>query len=312
MLPDVDSLALFVRAAELHSLSKAAEASHIGVAAASRRIALLEHRFRTLLLTRSARGVEPTAAGITLLAHAKTLLVQLNHMNAAMNDHAAGRRGALRILANTSSMAEWLPEDLASFAQAHPDIRLIVEERWSTEIVHQLLAGEADIGIVMEGVSIEGLDAHAYRSDRLCIIAPAGHSLLALRELRFQDVLEYDLIALESSSSMMRLLVEKAVVAEKALLLRVQVRSFEAVCRMVQAGLGVGILPLQAAKGLAESMGLSAQPMVDDWAERRMLICVKNDRPPLASLRLMLDHLRQIVGAQYPEVEFRQHRIAEL
>ena len=298
MLPDVDSLALFVRAAELHSLSKAAEASHIGVAAASRRIALLEHRFRTLLLTRSARGVEPTAAGITLLGHAKTLLVQLNHINAAMNDHAAGRRGALRILANTSSMAEWLPEDLASFAKAHPDIRLIVEERWSTEIVHHLLAGEADIGVVMEGVSIEGLHAHAYRSDRLCIIAPAGHPLLALQELRFKDVLEYDVIALESSSSMMRLLAEKAVAAEKALLLRVQVRSFEAVCRMVQAGLGVGILPLQAAKGLAESMDLNAQPLVDDWAERQMLICVKKDRPPLASLKLMLDHLREIVGAR--------------
>lgn len=298
MLPDVDSLALFVRAAELHSLSKAAETSHIGVAAASRRIALLEHRFRTLLLTRSARGVEPTAAGITLLGHAKTLLVQLNHMTAAMNDHAAGRRGALRILANTSSMAEWLPEDLASFAKAHPDIQLIVEERWSTEIVHHLLAGEADIGVVMEGVSIEGLHAHAYRSDRLCIIAPAGHPLLALQELRFQDVLEYDVIALESSSSMMRLLAEKAVAAEKALLLRVQVRSFEAVCRMVQAGLGVGILPLQAAKGLAESMDLSAQPLVDDWAERQMLICVKKDRPPLASLQLMLDHLRKTVRAR--------------
>lgn len=296
MLPDVDSLALFVRAAELHSLSKAADASHIGVAAASRRIALLEHRFRTLLLTRSARGVEPTAAGLTLLGHAKTLLVQLNHMNAAMSDHAAGRRGALRILANTSSMAEWLPEDLATFAKAHPDIRLIVEERWSTEIVHHLLAGEADIGVVMEGVSTEGLDVLAYRSDRLCIIAPAGHPLLALQELRFQDVLEYDVIALESSSSMMRLLAENAVEAEKALHLRVQVRSFEAVCRMVQAGLGIGILPLQAAKGLAESMDLGARPLADAWAERQMLICVKKDRPPLAALKLMLDHLRETGG----------------
>ena len=298
MLPDVESLALFVRAAELHSLSKAAEASHIGVAAASRRIALLEHHFRTLLLKRSPRGVEPTAAGITLLGYAKTLLVHLNHINAAMSDHAAGRRGALRILANTSAMVEWLPQDLASFATAHPDIRLIVEERWSTEIVHNLLAGEGDIGVVMEGVSTEGLNVHAYRSDRLCIIAPAGHPLLASQELRFQDVLEHDLIALESSSSMMRLLAEKAVAAEKTLQLRVQVRSFEAVCRMVQAGLGIGILPLQAAKGLAESMNLHARPLADAWAERHMLICVKKDRPPLASLKLMLDHLRETVGAR--------------
>src|SRR5262245_18804926 len=130
MLPDIDSLALFVRAAELHSLTKAAEASHIGVAAASRRIALLEHKFKTPLLERSPRGVEPTAAGICLLAHAKTLLVALNHMNAVMSDHADGRKGALRILANTSAMTQFLPGDLASFAEVHPDIRLVVEERW--------------------------------------------------------------------------------------------------------------------------------------------------------------------------------------
>ena len=297
MLPDVDSLALFVRAAELHSLSKAAEASHIGVAAASRRIALLEHHFRTSLLERSPRGVEPTAAGIALLGHAKTLLVQLNLINAAMSDHAAGRRGALRILANTSALAEWLPQDLASFARVHPDIGLVVEERWSTEIVRKLLAGEADMGVVMEGVSTEGLHADAYRTDRLCIIAPAGHALFELPELRFEHVLEHDLVALESSSSMMRLLLEKAVEAEKVLQLRVQVRSFEAVCRTVQAGLGIGILPLQASKGLAESMGLNVRALADDWAERHMLVCVKKDRPALASLALMLQHLRKAASA---------------
>ena len=124
MLPDIDSLALFVRAAELRSLSKAAEASHIGVAAASRRIALLEHRFKTPLLDRSPRGVELTAAGVSLLAHAKALLVQLNDMNAEMTDHAAGRKGVLRLLANTSATTETLPEDLASFGKANPDIRL--------------------------------------------------------------------------------------------------------------------------------------------------------------------------------------------
>ncbi len=296
MLPDVDSLALFVRAAELHSLSKAAEASHIGVAAASRRIALLEHHFRTSLLERSPRGVEPTAAGFTLLGHAKTLLVQLNHINAAMSDHAAGRRGALRILANTSAMAELLPRDLASFARAHPDIGLVVEERWSTEIVRKLLAGEADMGVVMEGVSTDGLHVDAYRTDRLCVIAPAGHPLFELPELRFQDVLEHDIVALESSSSMMRLLLEKAVAAEKVLQLRVQVRSFEAVCRTVEAGLGIGVLPLQAAKDLAESMNLGVRALADDWAERRMLVCVKKDRPPLASLTLMLEHLRTSAG----------------
>ncbi|MBM4100583.1 MAG: LysR family transcriptional regulator, partial [Planctomycetes bacterium] len=98
MLPDIDSLALFVRAAELRSLTKAAEASHIGLAAASRRIAMLEHRFRTPLLERSSRGVEVTAAGLSLLPHAKALLLEINQMQTEMRDHADGRKGGLRIL----------------------------------------------------------------------------------------------------------------------------------------------------------------------------------------------------------------------
>lgn len=180
MLPDIDSLALFVRAAELRSLTKAAEASHIGLAAASRRMAMLEHRFKTTLLERSPRGVELTPAGKSLLAHAKALLVQLNQMQAEMSDHAAGRKGALRVMANTSAMTEFLPGDLASFAQGNPDVKLVIEERWSAEIVRLVLASEADIGIVVEGLQVEGLETFPYRTDRLAAVVPSNHALATM------------------------------------------------------------------------------------------------------------------------------------
>lgn len=291
MLPDIDSLALFVRAAELRSLTKAAEASHIGLAAASRRIALLEHRFKTSLLERSPRGVEPTPAGAALLGHAKALLMVLNQMQAEMNDHATGRRGALRILANTSAMTEFLPSDLAEYSQRHPDVRLVVAERWSAEIVKAVLSAEADVGIIVEGQPAEGLDLLPYRSDRLAAVMPAEHPLAALEQLRFIDVLDHDVVALEGGSSMMRLLASQAVVAEKTLQLRIQVRSFEAVCRMVQSGLGVGLLPYQAASELGKSMGLVVRPLPEDWAERRMLICVRKDRSKTSSVETLVAHL---------------------
>ena len=299
MLPDIDSLALFVRAAELRSLTKAAEASHIGLAAASRRMALLEHRFKTTLFERSPRGVELTAAGASLLPHARALLVEINQMQADMRDHVAGSKGTLRILANTSVITEALPDDLASFAQAHPEVRLIVVERWSDEIVRSLNAAEGDIGIIVEGVRTDGLDTFAYRTDRLAVVLRANHPLAsgkardAAPTVRFEDVLDDDLIALESGSSMMRLLAQQAVIAEKTLQLRVQVRSFEAVCRMVQAGLGTGLLPFQAALALGTAMGLVVRPLADEWAERRMLICVKQHRPATSSLTLLLKHLAQ-------------------
>ncbi len=294
MLPDIDSLALFVRAAELRSLTKASEASHIGLAAASRRMALLEHCFKTTLFERSSRGVELTAAGASLLPYAKSLLVQINQMNSEMRDHAHGSKGALRILANTSVMTEALPKDLASFAQRHPDVRLVVEERWSTEIVRSLLAAEGDLGIVVEGLRTEGLETFAYRTDRLAVVMPAGHPLAGEAALRLEDVVEEDLIGLESGSSMMRLLSEQAVSLDKTLHLRVQVRSFEAVCRMVEAGLGIGLLPFQAAQLLGTAMGLVVRPLADEWAERRMLVCVKKDRPANSSLSMLVAHLAKM------------------
>lgn len=291
MLPDIDSLALFVRAAELRSLTKAAEASHIGLAAASRRMALLEHRFRTPLLERSPRGVELTAAGASLLPHAKALLHEINEMQADMRDHANGLKGTLRILANTSAMTESLPADLAEFAQVNPDLRLSVQERWSSEIVRELQAGDADVGIVVEGVQTEGLETRNYRTDRIAVVMRASHPLASVPEMKFADVLDDDLIALESSASMMRLLTEQAVIEERTLQLRVQVRSFEAVCRMVQAGLGVGVLPFEGASAMGEALGLVVRPLLESWAERHMLVCVKKERAGNPSVAKLVAHL---------------------
>lgn len=291
MLPDIDSLALFVRAAELRSLTKAAEAQHIGLAAASRRMALLEHRFRTTLLERSSRGVELTSAGISLLPHARALLVELNLMQAEMRDHADGRKGALRILANTSVITDTLPIDLAAFAHHNPDVKVIVQERWSEEIVHELQAAEADVGIVVEGTPVEGLETRPYCQDRLAVVMPHNHALAAFDTLNFSDVLDDELITLESGSSMTRLLAAQAVIAQKTLQLRIQVRSFEAVCHMVEAGLGLGLLPEQAARVLAKGLDLTVRPFSDPWAARRMLLCTRKDRASMPSVAKLLDFL---------------------
>lgn len=291
MLPDIDSLALFVRAAELRSLTKAAEASHIGLAAASRRIAMLEHRFHTTLLERSSRGVEMTAAGASLLPHARALLVELNQMQAEMRDHAHGRKGALRILANTSVITDTLPIDLSAFAHHNPDVKVIVQERWSEEIVRALQAAEADVGIVVEGISVEGLEARPYCQDRLAVVMPHDHALAAFDTLSFNDVLDDELITLEGGSSMTKLLASQAVIAQRTLQLRIQVRSFEAICHMVDAGLGLGLLPEQAARVLAKGLDLAVRPFNDAWAERRMLLCVRKDRAAMPSVSKLIDFL---------------------
>jgi DNA-binding transcriptional LysR family regulator len=284
MLPDIDSIALFVKAAELRSLTRAAEASSMGLAAASRRISLLEHRLKCSLFDRSHKGVELTPAGVTLLHHAKQLLIQLNQMQADLEEHGEGRRGSLRVQANTSAMAQYLPADLARFNATHPDVTLMVKERWSDQIVNALLLGDADVGIINSGGSIDGLECKPYRSDHLAAVVPKGHPLTAFDEVWYEQVLDYQLVGLEYGASLMDLLAAKAGLAQKALKLRVQMQGFEAVCRMIEAGMGIGILPQQAAQAYLHGMNLEIRVLKDEWAQRQMLVCTARGREKSAPL----------------------------
>ena len=275
MLPDLVSLALFLRAVETSSLSKAAEQSHLALAAASRRIALLEHRYGVQLLYRSSKGVTPTPAGTALTAHARRMIDEVDRLRAAMADYAKGAKGHLRIQANTSAITQYLPQDLANFSAKYPDVKLELEESRSVEIVQAVREGRADIGVVMEGIDRAGLASFPYRKDRLVAVVPRGHEMRA-RKTPFAQLLKYDLVGLDGTAAMMRLLGSAAADAEQPLRLRIQVKSFEAVCKLVQAGLGIGVLPEVAARDFAPIMGLRLVSLADNWADRTMYVCVRD------------------------------------
>jgi DNA-binding transcriptional LysR family regulator len=274
-LPDLVSLVLFLRAVGSNSLSKAAEQSNIALAAASRRISLLEHLYGVQLLYRSTKGVQPTPAGKTLAEHARALLANAEKLQTALSDYAEGVKGHVRIQANTSAITQFLPGDLAAFSAKYPDVKLELVERRSGEIAQALREGNTDIGVVMDGTAIEGLVSYEYRRDRLVAIVPRRHPLRT-RKIEFAQLIKYDLVALESSTAMMRLLAQAALEAGLPLRLRVEVWSFESVCKLVQTGMGVGILPEAAAHDFAPMMGLRIIHLKDAWADRQMLVCVRD------------------------------------
>ena len=99
------------------------------------------------------------------------------------------------------------------------------------------------------------------------------------------------ILSLQSGSSMTKLLAAQAVIAQRTLQLRVQVRSFEAVCHMVEAGLGLGLLPEQAARVLAKGLDLAVRPFSDPWAVRRMMLCTRKDGASLLSVSKLIEFL---------------------
>ena len=290
MLPDLDSLILFVRAAETRNLTRAAEAGHITVPAASRRLALLEHQFKAQLFERHSRGLQLTPAGEQLLSLAREVIAGVHHMRAEMANYASGQHAVLRVHGNTSAMTQFLPADVARFQAENAQVRVVLEECWSEEAVRRVRAGEADLGVVVEGCDAGGLWTQPYRTDRLAAVLREDDPI-AGPDVDFADLLDRDLVGLEGGSTLTRLLAAQAVQRLRPMALRVQVRSFEAVCRAVEAGLGIGVLPATAALGFAGAMQLKVLPLRDAWALRRMHIATRTQPPTHTPLGTLVAHL---------------------
>lgn len=277
---DLTDLRLFVDVVEAGSITHGAERARLALGAASARIRAMEDEIGAALLVRGRAGVSPTAAGRTLVKHARAMLEASARLREDLDAYTKGVSGEVRILANTNASTEFLPEALAAFLAEHPNVRIDLEERLSDEIVGLIAEGAADIGIVAGTVEVGQLETYPFRSDRFVVVAPADHPLAARASARqsaeFAEVLASEFVGLDRASALQRFLAAKAARLGRPLMLRVQLRSFDAVCRLVQAGVGVGVVPHTTAARVAGPMGLAVIELADDWAVRDLTLCVRN------------------------------------
>jgi len=275
MLPDLTSLVLLRHAVETRSLSKSAERMHITLSAASRRISLLEHQFGIEFFGRPpGGGVEPTPAGAIMAKGVDKVLQEVYRMQQELAEYVGGIRGSVRLFVNTTAMAQGLPEELARFSAARPQIKIEVRERRSADIPTFIHEGAGDIGLVMEGAVLDGLAVREYKQDRLCVIVPLDHALRAER-VAFEELLDFDFIGLDTNALQTERMLSAATVHGKNLKLRAQTQSFEALCRMVEAGMGIGMLSSAAAKSYIPSLRIRMIDVTDAWVERKILLCTR-------------------------------------
>jgi DNA-binding transcriptional LysR family regulator len=272
---DLTDLRLFCDVAEAGSITHGAERSALALAAASARVRAMEDEIGAPLLVRSRQGVTVTPAGQTLLKHARLMLEQSARLREDLGGFAKGVSGEVRVLANTNASTEFLPEALSVFLAKRPNVRIDLEERLSDEIVGLIAEGAADIGIVAGTVDMGDLETFPFRTDRFVLVAPADHELAGRHAVGFAQALAFDQVGLDRSSALQRFLAGKAARLGKALRLRVQVRSFDAVCRLVEAGVGVGVVPQTTAARIAASSRIAVIELTDDWAPRDLTICVR-------------------------------------
>lgn len=295
---DLVDLRLFLHVVEAGSITGGAERAHLTLQSASERIRGMEQELGVPLLRRTKLGVRLTEAGRSLEHHARVVTEQVAHMRSDLRQYGDGLRGHIRLLCNTSALSEHLPGVMAEYLAANPKISINVEERLSHEIAHAIRAKTADIGILANSINLDGLDCRPFREDRLVLVVPPDDPLAARDAVPFADVVDAQFIGLVDGSALQEHIAEQARKLGKRISYRVQLRSFDAVCHMIESGIGIGIVPRNAALRLMDSFQIRVVDLSDDWALRGLVICARDIEALPSFLRDFIAHLSGRKAAQ--------------
>jgi DNA-binding transcriptional LysR family regulator len=289
---DLTTLRLFIAVCEEQNLTRAAAREGIAASVVSKRLNDFELAFGVTLFKRLSKGMALTPAGEALLHHARLTLLNVEKIAVELSEYSDGVRGHVRMLANLSAIVQFLPEDLQAFFGTHQLLRVDLQERPSGQVVRGIEEGAAEIGICSGEADTRALEAIHYRQDRLVVVVRADHPLASRESLWFADTLDFDHIGLHAASSIYLRSQYAVNEAGKSMRLRINVPGFDAVCRMVQADMGIGLIPDRAFAVIGAGMGLRAIPLCDDWARRELKIVVRDAAQLSGTGRLVLDHLR--------------------
>ena len=294
---DPITLRLFVAVMEENAIARAAAREHIAPSAASRRLAELEDQLQVELFTRSNRGSQPTAAAYALLNMARGVHNEMDGIASQMKNYAHGSgqglRGHVRVMANISSITQFLPAQLQGFLSQHPHVDVRLQERVSTDIARAVAENEADIGLLNNGSYGSKISLRPYRRDRLAVVLPQGHVLAKHEQLELRQIVEHELIGMHADSAHTHLITRSSADQGLQPRLRMKVTSYYALCLMVASGLGIGILPEGSARIYMGTLPLRCIRLHEPWAERQLMLCVRSQDALSPVAQLLAEHLCQ-------------------
>jgi DNA-binding transcriptional LysR family regulator len=280
---DIPALEIFVAAVEEKSLSRAAERENVVTSAASKRIAELERHLGRTLLHRHGRGVEATPAGVLLYQRAKAILRSVRLAEEAVDSYSVDGQAKIRLAANPSTLLQFLPGPMARFLEGRDNVAIDLLEAHSYDIPRMVADGTVDIGIYHADHPAAAVSSFPFRRDRVGLVVPLGHPLAGRGSLRLEDALDYDLLGYFPRHSLDQFLAYVGQTVSRPPKVRLQVSNFEARCRMIREGLGIGLVPEGIARNYLAGMGLVLLSLKDAWAERKFFVCVRDaaHTPPL-------------------------------
>lgn len=293
---DFTDLRVFGAVAETESLSKGALKSHISAPSASYRIKNLENRIGTELFTRDGKGMSLTPAGRVLLSHVQTVTAALEHLNADISRYSQGITGHVRVVANSSCLVSLTPQ-LSDFLVAFPHVNIELDEKRSQDIVQAVIDARADIGLLAGDIDTRNLVTLPYGNDRLVVVVSPRHKLASQVKVDFADLLHFDFVATGVSSSNHLFLANNAARQGKRLNVRVNVGSFPVVLDLVEANVGIAIVPRSVARERVRAGRITCLALKNEWAWRNQQLVTKSLDSLPTFARDLIRYLGDHVGA---------------
>lgn len=293
---ELRNLETFARIASLGSFTKAADDLAITQPAATRQIAALEMELRTRLFDRLGRHVELTAAGRLLYRHAVDILRIADEAQRAIGEIASGAAGRISIGASSTAATYLLAPLLRRYRVAHPAVEVSVRTGASRRVADMVSHNEVDIGIVMETPDDEALrviDLAQYAS--VVVVAPGEPFALREDSVTIEDLAGTELVLMQPGTSM-RAMADR-ILAGVRVGVSMELDNVEAIKKMVEARLGMSILPLVAVRDEVEAGRLVALEIRPVVASTQKIVAIhRRDKYLTAAIRDVIALLRLEFG----------------
>ncbi len=286
---ELRQLEAFVTVARRASFTRAAEELHLTQPAVTRQIAALESELGALLFDRLGKSIQLTGAGETLLGYAEHILRLTDEAQDALEELAAGRVGRIAIGAASTLATYVLPSLLTQFRQEHPGIELSLRTGLSVRVRELVLSGVVDIGLVTtegEPTQQEGvLISDSLGVYETVLAVPPGHKLATQATATVTELSGEPLLAMTTGTNLRTYAEHILADAGVAASVTMELDSVEAIKRMVEAGLGVSLLPRVAiasevAAGRLVALTLTGIPL----PERHIVVLRRRDKHVSAPL----------------------------
>lgn len=268
-------LRAFMALATERNFTRAAAACHLSQPAFSALVRQLEESLGVRLFERSTRHVELSQEGVEFEHTARRLLGELEALVLGMRERAARQRGRVSIALLPSLAADWLPKVLAGFHDAYPGIEIEVADVLSEPCIELVRGGRFDFALAATRVETPELRAEKFCGDGFHLVCPAGHPLSEMRDPRPRDVAAWPFIHLSRTSSVRQYL--DAATHPQPLRAVLEVEQLATVAGMVQAGLGVSIVPALTLYQF-RSPALTIRPLRWPGLSRRIYLVRRRDR----------------------------------